>query len=502
MAELVAVIVGAGFSGLCAGIQLRRAGIEQFAILEQAAGVGGTWRDNVYPGAACDIPSHLYSYSFEPNPRWSRAYGGQAEILAYLERCADKYGLRPHLRFGERVVHAAYDDARATWTVHTQTGARLVARSLILGNGALHLPAVPALRGLASFGGAAFHSARWNHAHELAGRRVAVIGTGASAIQLVPQIAPRVARLHVFQRTPPWIVPKQDRPIAARERWLLERVPGAHWLRRTGLYWLLESRVLGFAFAPKINQLAERLARSHLERSIRDPELRRRLAPSYRLGCKRVLISNDYYPALARPNVELVTDGIDAVEPAGIRTADGRLREVDTIIFGTGFRVADYVSAMAIRGRDGRELNEVWRDSVRNYLGINVSGFPNLFLLMGPNTGLGHNSMIFMIEAQVRYAVSAILAMHRNGLAELDVRPEVEQAFRAEMGRKLANTVWTSGCSSWYMAPDGDVLLWPGFTFDYWRRTRRVRLSAYATRALAHARMSGTEPISTLRIAV
>jgi cation diffusion facilitator CzcD-associated flavoprotein CzcO len=502
MAELAAVVVGAGFSGLCAGIQLRRAGIEQFVILEQAAGVGGTWRDNSYPGAACDIPSHLYSYSFEPNPRWSRAYGGQPEILAYLERCAARYGLRPHLRFGARVVRAVYDEERATWTVHTQDGARFVARSLILGNGALHLPAIPDLPGLASFAGTTFHSARWNHAHELAGRRVAVIGTGASAIQLVPQIAPRVAQLHVFQRTPPWIVPKQDRPLAQRERWILEHVPGAHWLRRTGLYWLMESRVLGFAFAPKINQLAERLVRAHLERSVADPELRRRLTPSYRLGCKRVLISNDYYPALARANVELVTDGIDAVEPAGIRTADGRLREVDTIILGTGFRVADYLSSMEIRGRGGRDLNAVWRSSVRSYLGINVSGFPNLFLLMGPNTGLGHNSMIFMIEAQVRYAVSAILAMHRNGLAAIDVRPEIEQAFGAEMRRKLANTVWTSGCSSWYMAPDGEVLLWPGFTFDYWRRTRRIRLSAYATRALAHSRTWQSDSISSLRAAI
>jgi cation diffusion facilitator CzcD-associated flavoprotein CzcO len=502
MAELAAVIVGAGFSGLCAGIQLRRAGIDRFVILEQADGVGGTWRANSYPGAACDIPSHLYSYSFEPNPRWSRAYGGQPEILAYLERCADKYGLRPHLRFGARVVRAVYDEERATWTVETQAGDRFVARALILGNGALHLPALPELRGMSSFGGKTFHSARWDHAHELAGQRVAVIGTGASAIQLVPQIAPRVAQLHVFQRTPPWIVPKPDRPIAERERWLLEHVPGAHWLRRTGLYWLMESRVLGFAFAPKINLLAERLVRAHLEKAVPDPALRRRLTPSYRLGCKRVLISNDYYPALARPNVELVTDAIDAVEPAGVRTADGRLREVDTIIFGTGFRVADYLASVEIRGRHGRDLNDVWRESVQSYLGINVSGFPNLFLLMGPNTGLGHNSMIFMIEAQVHYAVNAILAMHRHGLASIDVRPEVEQAFRAEMSRKLANTVWTSGCSSWYMAPDGDVLLWPGFTFDYWRRTRRVRLSAYATRALTHDRMQVTEPSPILRAAI
>lgn len=503
MAELAAVIVGAGFSGLCAGIQLRRAGITGFVILEQADGVGGTWRANAYPGAACDIPSHLYSYSFEPNPGWSRAYGGQPEILAYLERCADKYGLRPHLRLGTRATRAAYDEATGSWTVETADGRRFHARSLILGNGALHLPAVPELPGLSSFAGRAFHSARWDASRDLTGQRVAVIGTGASAIQIVPEIAPRASQLHVFQRTPPWIVPKADRPIAARERWVLEHVPGAHWLRRTGLYWLMESRVLGFAFAPRVNRLAERLVRSHLARAVPDPELRRRLTPSYRLGCKRVLISNDYYPALARPNVELVTDAISGVEPGGIRTADGRLREVDTIVFGTGFRVADYLASMEIVGAGGAELNAAWHGSgVRSFLGISVSGFPNLFLLMGPNTGLGHNSMIFMIEAQVRYAVSALVEMQRRGLASIDVRPDAERAFRDELAHKLAGTVWTSGCNSWYLAPDGAALLWPGFTFDYWRRTRRIPLSAYATRALAHGRSSPTESVPPARAAI
>ena len=486
--ELVAVIVGAGFSGLCAGIQLRKAGIEDFVILEKGHGVGGTWRDNTYPGAACDIPSHLYSYSFEPNPRWSRAYGGQPEILAYLEHCATKYGLREHLVFGSHVARADFDEASGTWTIATDDDRVYRARALILGNGALHLPQVPDLPGLASFRGATFHSARWDHAYELAGRRVAVIGTGASAIQFVPQIAPRVAQLDVYQRTPPWIVPKSDRTIGERERWMLEHVPGAHLLRRSGLYWLFESRVLGFAFAPRLNQVLERIVLKHLARSVPDPALRAKLTPSYRLGCKRVLISNDYYPALARDNVELVTDGIERIEPTGVRTRDGMLREVDAIIFGTGFRVVDYVSSMRIRGRGGVSLDDAWRASVRNYLGINVAGFPNLFLLMGPNTGLGHNSMIFMIEAQVRYTVAAILAMHRNGLGAIDVRRDVEQAFRAEMSRKLASTVWTSGCSSWYQAPDGEVLLWPGFTFDYWRRTRRIDLRSYECRALADMR--------------
>jgi cation diffusion facilitator CzcD-associated flavoprotein CzcO len=502
MAELAAVVVGAGFSGLCAGIQLRSAGIEDFVILEQANGIGGTWRDNTYPGAACDIPSHLYSFSFEPNPRWSRAYGGQAEILAYLEHCTDKYGLRPHLRLGARVVRAVYSEVRGTWTVETQGGARYVARALLLGNGALHVPSIPKLPGLSTFAGAMFHSARWDHSRDLTGRRVAVIGTGASAVQFVPEIAPRVSKLHVFQRTPTWLMPKTDRPMTERERWILEHVPGAHWLRRTGIYWGLESLVLTLLFG-RASRLAERLARAYLERTVPDPELRRRLTPDHRFGCKRLLLSNDYYPALLRPNVELVTDAIAAVEPSGIRTADGRLHEVDTIILGTGFRFADYMTSIKVIGRDGRELNEVWRSGVRNYLGINVSGFPNLFLLMGPNTGIAHNSIVFMIEAQVRYAMSAILAMRRDRLATIDVRPEIEQAFHAELRDKLATTTWTSGCSSYYRAPSGDVLVWPSFSLDYWRRTRQARMSDYDTRALAHVQDDELpESVPQVRVAI
>jgi cation diffusion facilitator CzcD-associated flavoprotein CzcO len=478
MVELAAVIVGAGFSGMAAGITLKRAGITSFVILEKADRVGGTWRENTYPGAACDIPSHLYSYSFEPNPKWSRSYGGQPEILAYLEHCADKYGLTPHLRFGAAVDEARFDDRTGLWTVRA-SGTTYTARSLVLGNGALHIPALPEIPGRDSFAGTKFHSARWDHTANLTGKRVGVIGTGASTIQFVPQIAPVVDKLSVFQRTPPWIVPKLDRTISDREQWMFEHVPGAHWLRRTGLYWLLEARVLGFAFAPKINQLAEGLVLKHLAGQIADPALRAKLTPSYRLGCKRVLLSNDYYPALARDNAEVITDGITAIEPRGVRTADGTLHELDVLIYGTGFRVVDYLSSIRILGRDGRDLNDVWRDGVRNYLGITVSGFPNMFLLMGPNTGLGHNSMIFMIEAQANYAARAIAELQRRPTAFMDVRPEVERAFGAELAHKLKGTVWTSGCNSWYMAPDGEVLLWPGFTFDYWRRTRRVAASDY-----------------------
>jgi cation diffusion facilitator CzcD-associated flavoprotein CzcO len=486
---LTAVVVGAGFSGLCAGIQLKQAGIDDFVILEKADRVGGTWRENTYPGAACDVPSHLYSYSFEPNPSWSRAYGKQAEILAYLEHCADKYGLRPHLRFGQHVAEAKFDEATGTWVVTTGTGEKLEARALLLGNGALHLPQLPSIPGLQTFEGTQFHSARWNHDYDLAGKRVAVIGTGASAIQFVPEIAKQVEQLHVFQRTPPWIVPKRDREMSDAEKWMFEHLPATHWLRRTGLYWLMESRVLGFAYSPKLLEVAEKLVLRSLASSVPEPALRAALTPSYRLGCKRVLISNDYYPAMQRPNVELVTDGIAAVTARGVRTHDGREREVDAIICGTGFRVSEYLSSIKIVGRGGKELNDEWRQTLRNYLGITVSGFPNLFLLMGPNTGLGHNSMIFMIEAQARYATRAIEAIRARGLAFIDVRSETERAFRTELAAKMKTTVWMTGCSSWYQTPDGEVFLWPAATVDYWWRTRKVALDEYECVARTPARV-------------
>jgi cation diffusion facilitator CzcD-associated flavoprotein CzcO len=479
---LSAVVVGSGFSGLCAGILLRRAGIHDFVILEKADRLGGTWRENTYPGAACDIASHLYSFSFEPNPRWTRSYGEQAEILAYLEHCADKYGLRPHFRFGTEVTGAEFDDARGAWTVQVKGGESLTARALILGNGALHIPQLPEIRGLDSFTGKRFHSAAWDHGYDLAGKRVAVVGTGASAIQFVPEIAPVVGQLHLFQRTPAWIVPKPDRPISERERWVYGHVPGAHWLRRAALYWQLETRAIGFVKAPWILALGERIARDHLAAQVPDPALRARLTPKYKLGCKRVLLSNNFYPALTRPNVELVTDAIDEVTPRGVRTADGTVREVDALILGTGFRVTEYLSPMRIVGRGGKELNATWRESLRTYLGITVAGFPNMFLLMGPNTGLGHNSMVFMIEAQARYAVQAIQALRSHRFTSLDVKPPVQDAFRAELVEKMQGTVWMSGCTSWYQTPNGEVALWPGFTVDYWRRTRKLDLADYDTR--------------------
>lgn len=475
--EVEVAIVGTGFSGLAMAHLLKQAGIDAFVVLEKAGRVGGTWRENTYPGAACDIPSHLYSFSFDLNPGWTRSYSAQPEILDYLERCADKFGVRPHLRFHAEVRSARWD-GRA-WTITCADGRTTRARCLVLGNGALHVPSVPAIPGLADFAGKTFHSARWDHSYDLEGKTVAVIGTGASAVQFVPQIAPKVRRLHLFQRTPPWVVPKLDHAIGPAARALYARVPGLQRLVRAGLYWQHELRALAFN-RPRLMALVEPIARQYLRSSVADPALRAALTPRYRMGCKRVLPSNDFYPALTRTNVELVTTPIDRVVEAGVRTTDGALREVDAVVLGTGFRVTDYLSAIEIVGPDGRELNATWRDEPTSYLGITVAGFPNLFLLMGPNTGLGHNSMIFMIEAQARYALQAIVALRAGKLSTLSVREDVQSAFNKDLQGRLAGTVWQSGCRSWYQNTDGrNSVVWPGFTVDYWRRTRKLDLRDY-----------------------
>jgi cation diffusion facilitator CzcD-associated flavoprotein CzcO len=482
--DVEVAIVGTGFSGLGMAILLKKAGIESFMLLEKAGEVGGTWRENSYPGAACDVPSHLYSFSFEPNPGWSKAFSPQAEILEYLKRCVARYELGPYIRFHAEVSAAEFDEARGAWTVHTKDGQRVRARALVLGNGALHLPQLPALPGRETFQGTSFHSACWRHDYELADKTVAVIGTGASAIQFVPRIAPRVRRLHLFQRTPPWILPRPDMEFGPGWRRLFERLPVLRWLYRAGIYWNSEWHALAFLNPGAFNRLVEWVSRRYLRASVPDPHLRERLTPRYRLGCKRVLLSNDYYPALQRPNVELVTEEIEAITPRGVRTRGGVEREVDAIVYGTGFNVSRYLSPVRIVGRQGRELNELWSGVPRTFLGITVSGFPNLFLLMGPNTGLGHNSMIFMIEAQARYALQCIQALRAQDLRWLDVRPEVQAAFNEALQERLKQTVWQSGgCRSWYQSETGyNAAIWPGYTFDYWLRTRHVHLGDYALR--------------------
>jgi cation diffusion facilitator CzcD-associated flavoprotein CzcO len=477
--ECDVVIVGSGFSGIAMGYELKRAGIGSFVILERADGPGGTWRDNSYPGAACDVPSHLYSFSFEPNPAWTRFFAPQREIRDYLRHCLEKFGLAGKVRYGREVTSARLDAGRGRWRVTTRNGEQYLARALVLGNGALSNPAEPEIAGLDEFSGRSFHSARWDHDWAAAGRSVAVIGTGASAIQIVPELAAATAKLHVFQRTPPWIVARHDAPIGPRRRSFLAAHRQLHRLYRAAIYWRYESRALGFTVHRSLLAPGRWLALRHLRRQVRDPVLRRRLTPEYAFGCKRVLLSDDYYPALQRPNVELVTSPIERVTRDGVLCRDGTERRVDTIVLATGFAATDYLSTLDVRNHEGRRLDEEGEGLPATYLGITACGFPNLFFLMGPNTGLGHNSMVFMIEAQARYSRQAIERLLERDGAMLDVEPAVQADFQSGLQARLDRSVWNSGCQSWYLKDGRNPVIWPGFTFEYWWRTRRLEPRDY-----------------------
>lgn len=475
-------ILGSGFSGLAMAIELKRAGIDDFVVLERAATLGGTWRDNHYPGCACDVPSHLYSFSFAPKHDWSRAFAPQAEIRAYLERCADDFDVRRHIRFGCEVVDAAWDEDHARWILRARSGETFAANALVVGVGALSNPAIPRLRGIERFRGVHFHSARWDHGVDLRDKRVAVIGTGASAIQFVPQIQPAVARLYLLQRTPPWVLPKPDRAYTAWEKAAFAAVPGLRWLHRQWIYARLEGRVVAFEH-PALMRIVENEARRHIARSIREPALRDRLTPRYTPGCKRILLSNDYYPALAQPNVEVLADEVAEVGEASLTLAGGRTLEVDAILYGTGFAVHDYLGGLTVTGRGGARLADRWREGAQAYLGTTIAGFPNLFTMTGPNTGLGHNSMIAMIESQARYALQALRTLRAHELASLECRRERQDAFNAWLTRRMAKMVWASGCKSWYLDEHGkNTTLWPGLATAFRARTRRLRLADYVLR--------------------
>jgi cation diffusion facilitator CzcD-associated flavoprotein CzcO len=475
-------IVGAGFAGLCAAIRLQRAGFEDFEIFERAADVGGTWRDNTYPGCACDIPSNLYSFSFEPNPEWTRMYPQQGEIHAYLRRVVEKYGLARRIRYGKELAEARYDEAAAAWDLRFADGEVKRVGIFIGATGPLSKPALPKIAGIETFEGIAFHSARWRHDVDLKGRRVAVIGTGASAIQFVPKIAPQVAELQVYQRTPPWILPHRDRPFGARERALYRLFPFAQRLLRWAIYLRQELLIFGFTGGARIQARFRKFASWMLDRQVADPELRRRLTPDYAPGCKRLLITNDWYPAIQRKNVELVTEPVARLEGHKVITASGAARQADVVIFATGFNATEFVAPMKIFGRGGAELGAAWKEGAATHLGISVAGFPNAFLIVGPNTGLGHNSLVFMIEAQVNYVVAGLQRLRKEGIRTLEVRPEVQAASYAEVQERLKRTVWASGCRSWYLTADGrNDALWPGSTLDYWRRTLRFDAENYAS---------------------
>lgn len=482
-AVLGVLIIGAGFSGIGTAIRLLQEGRRDFRIVDKAAGIGGTWWVNRYPGCACDIPSHLYSFSFEPNPDWTRRFSGQPEIRDYLAGCVRRHGLERFLRLNTEIVRLRWIESSTRWEATAADGTVMHARAVVAGTGALSRPDDrPQIPGLASFAGKVFHSQQWDEDYDLRGRRVGVIGTGASAIQFVPAIQPQVARLTVFQRNPPWILPKPDRAISPRERGLLRRIPGWRLLSRLAIYLAAEVRVLGFAFDPRLMFLHRRMAAAHLRRQVADPELRRKLTPQYHIGCKRILMSNDYYPAIAAANTTLATEAIVAIDRDGVRTADGRHHPLDALILGTGFRASAPYPPGMILGADGRDLADVWRDGPEAYKGTTVSGFPNFFLLMGPNTGLGHNSMIYMIESQIAYVIDTLRTMATRGLTRIDVRADAQERFNRRLLRRMRGAVWSiGGCTSWYRHPVSgrNVVVWPGFTWMFRLLTRRFDAEAY-----------------------
>lgn len=488
-------IVGSGFSGLGAAVRLNEAGHHDFIVLERGDDVGGTWRDNTYPGAACDVPSHLYSYSFALNPNWSRSFSTQPEIQEYIRGVARRAGVLDRHVFGCQVTRAAWQEGHHRWELSTTHGT-MTADVLIGAFGALAEPSLPAIAGIDDFDGELFHSAQWNHNADLTGKRVAVIGTGASAIQIVPAIADNVAHIDVYQRTAPWLLPRFDRPFTKVERWAFRNVPGVLRLARAGIYVARETQVVGLAKNPRLMKLFELISRAKIRTEIRDPDLRRKVTPNFRIGCKRMLIANDWYPALGRDNVDLVTEGIREIDGHAIVAGDGTVREVDAIIVATGFHVTDSPMFDTICGADGRSLSQTFaEEGMRAYKGTTIAGYPNMFVLVGPNTGLGHTSMVYMIESQLNYVVDAITIMKDRGLSRIDVSRAAQGAYNEELQRKLAGSVWmTGGCASWYLDDHGNnTTLWPDFTFRFRRLTKHFDIDAYET---ASARTSGAATAS------
>jgi cation diffusion facilitator CzcD-associated flavoprotein CzcO len=469
------VVVGSGFSGLDMGVKLKKAGIQDFVILEKAGDVGGIWRDNTYPGCECDVQSHLYSLSYEQNPNWTKSFSTQPEIWTYLRHVADKYGLREHIRFGAKVTAMAWDDDAQQWLVSTESGDQYVSRFVATSVGALQVPSVPRLKGIRQFTGKAWHSAQWDHDHDLTGKRVAVVGTGASAVQFVPKVAEQARSVTLFQRTAPWVLPKSDPRLPSWVRAMFRRVPISLRAYRAFLYWTRELAGIALNGHPALLAVGERASRRYLAAQIADPVLRAKLTPHYRLGCKRLLLTSDYYPALTRDNVDVVTDPIAEVRANGIVDGSGIEHPVDVIVYGTGFTTT--LTKMKIVGRQGRSLWKEWtaRGAV-THRGITVAGFPNMFFLLGPNTGLGHNSVVFMIEAQTRFAVRAIELVTKRGAGAIDTRADAQQRFQDTIQRKLVDAVWTrGGCTSWYLDDKGvNRSIWPGGSWRYWLATSRI----------------------------
>ena len=475
-------IIGAGFAGVGMAIRLRESGIEDLTIYEKGDTVGGVWRENTYPGAACDVASHLYSFSFEPTREWSRRFSPQPDILAYLEGCVRRHRLGPHLRLGTEIESAEFDEPRGRWRLRTTAGETDEVDVLVTACGQLSRPALPAIPGLDRFTGTAFHSAQWDHSFDMTAKRVAVIGTGASAIQFVPEIARRAGQLHVFQRSAPWVIPKLDAPYGTGHRRLFRWIPLWPLVARAGWFLYMELATVGLTRAPWLVRPLAHASRSMLRRQVHDPEVRARLTPDYAIGCKRVLISSDYYRAMARGNVEVVTEAVREITADAVVTADGVERRVDAIVYGTGFTANEFLAPIRIRGLGGRVLEDVWRDGAEAYLGLSVSGFPNLFIMYGPNTNLGAGSIIHMLESQMNWVVGAVQQMVRRPGVALDLRDSVQSAFDREVQERLRGSVWQSGCTSWYRTPSGRVVNnWPGMMSEYRRRTRTFVPAIYRT---------------------
>ncbi|MFF5859505.1 flavin-containing monooxygenase [Streptomyces sp. NPDC012751] len=474
-------VIGSGFGGLGAAVRLRREGITDFVVLERADSVGGTWRDNSYPGCACDVPSHLYSFSFAPHPDWPRTFSGQRHIRAYLEHVTDLFGLRPHLRLDSEVKLMTWDDENLWWEIETTRGS-LRADVVVSATGPLSDPKVPEIPGLETFPGKVFHSARWDHDYDLRGKRVAMVGTGASAIQIVPAIQPQVGRLTLFQRTPPWVMPRVDRAISGAERWLHRRLPVTARVRRGLLWGIRELQVQAFTKHPDELGLVEQLAKRNMARAVKDPALRAKLTPDYRIGCKRILLSSTYYPALARPNVDVVASGLSEIRGSTVVAADGTEAEVDAIIFGTGFHVTDMPIAERVVGAEGVTLAESWKNGMRALRGAAAAGFPNWMTIIGPNTGLGNSSMILMIESQLNYMADYLRQLDvLGGRTALDARPAAVDSWNHRVQERMKRTVWnTGGCTSWYLDASGrNTTIWPGTTTEFRRATQRVDLAEY-----------------------
>ncbi|RSD25987.1 flavin-containing monooxygenase [Amycolatopsis eburnea] len=473
------LIVGTGFGGIGTAIELKRAGFTAFTILESAAEAGGVWRDNTYPGAACDIPSPLYSFSFEPNPRWPKRFSHQPDILAYLRGVIAKYGLEPHIRYRTEVTGATFDETRGLWRVETKDGETYEANVFVPAVGQLSRPVLPDIPGRDDFAGDAFHSARWDHGVELTGKRVAVIGTGASAVQFVPELRKHAQHVTVFQRTPPYVMAKSDPVYRRWQHWLFEHLPPTQLLGRLRIFLLAEYATYAMTKHPVLAKMFELRTAQLRRRHIKDRELRAKLTPSYPLGCKRILFTNEYLPALAQPNVDVETRRITGITEKGVRVEDGTELEADVLVYGTGFAATEFLGRMDVRGLGGRSLQEEWSGGARAYLGMAVPGFPNLFCVYGPNTNLGAGSIIYMIERQARYIRQAVERLTRPGVSYLDVLPEVERRYDDEVQKRLGHSVW-SACTSWYRQADGRVTTnWPGLVTEYDRRTRRLDPADY-----------------------